>query len=322
MMHRTASRTWILLIGAWIVNTHPLAAQPAPDSLVQVYRQAVLMADSAGDRVAALEARMALAPWVKEREALPLLERAITLADSLDRPDMGAEAYRLLGERHAARGRYQQAYASLVQAAGLDDRREQRNEVYWEERLAAAEAQARVQRDSLVQRAGTREQTMGQAITELQRAVQLWMIVAAAVLLVGLLLILLLFYRAGRSTTRAHQAIAELKARLEEQPSASFAGPEVSPSPVDAAMEPVVDAIFRKQAPERLATLRAARQRGDAQKIRRVVASLKPQLLAFDAARFGPLISRLKAPGAAKETTPWNADLDALEAALEELLRG
>lgn len=79
-------------------------------------------------------------------------------------------------------------------------------------------------------------------------------------------------------------------------------------------------ALFRKRAPERLATLRDARARGDHEKVARVLHTLKPQLLALDEHGAGAVCLRLIAEGAQEDALRWQQDLDQLERSMEHLL--
>lgn len=56
----------------------------------------------------------------------------------------------------------------------------------------------------------------------------------------------------------------------------------------------MVLAFFRRQAPERIATLQAARASGDHEKVLRVLHSLRPQLDALDPQGLGVLCARLR----------------------------
>lgn len=302
----------------------PLISAAQSDSLKAVmaeHRAAMAHADSIGDGYAAFEARMRLAEWAKQPEAFSLLEQAAALADSLQRPDLGAMAGRVLARRYAASGRYAQAYAESLTADSLDRLRELHEATQTEEAFATERRQLEAAQDSLVSIAAQRERAMAQAIVELQEKADRWMMVALAVLLLGLLLVAWLLFRSRSTSTKLHASIEALRKQVgqlnESGPSPARVVPE-PPSTVDEAMKPVVKGLFKQAAPERLATLRDARQRGDTDKILRVVASLKPQLLAFDPERFGPLITRLRASGAAANTRQWAADLDALEEGVGE----
>jgi hypothetical protein len=153
-----------------------------------------------------------------------------------------------------------------------------------------------------------------------------WIAIGTGGLLV--LVVIVLLYRSGRALRRIRKELTTVQAEvrtLMERPRVehheaprqaapvTVAAPEPPPSAPVVPPDDVLVAMFRKQAPERLATLRAARERADHEKTVRVVHSLKPQLVGFDGPRFAPLITRITAPDAAADTAKWNADLDALE---------
>lgn len=312
------------------------AAQPvAADSLraaIAQQRIRLAEADTGGDLRAAFDARVGMAALVRAPEAMRLLKEARALADSLDRPDLGALAQGLLAERLVRRG----DHAAALREVALGDSLQRLSGARQQDSLLQAHAQrlARVeaQQDSTARAASEREKRLAVALGEAEERAERWMYAALAAGALGLLLVLVLLYRAGSVARRRHATIAALREELEAVRKARPERSEVAPAPpppdarqpqptVDEAMKPVVAAMFGKEAPARLATLRDARRRGDAEKAVRVVASLKPQLMGFDAGRFGPLIARLKAPGAVANARQWAADLDALEAGVEELLR-
>lgn len=324
-MRRICLRT--LLCAALIAPATLLHAQLGRQ-LADSLRAAMAHADSGGDRQAAFDVRIQLALQDGRSGAFALLAQAAALADSMQRPDLGALAHHLLAKRHAGGGAYAMAYSEAVIADSLDRVREMQELQRLEAEQAVVQKHLAAERDSIAQAAQAREHAQEQTIADVLRRSGSWMIAAFAALLTGVLLVLMLFYRMGRITGRMRATIEELRREVEVL---KHAGPRAVPveaekpeppmaHPVDEAMKPVVAGMFRKDAPERLTTLRDARLRGDNDKVLRVVASLKPQLLSFDADRFAPLITRLKAPGAAADRQQWNTDLDALETGLAELL--
>lgn len=321
---------FFLLCGtALVLASGPLRAQPDAHRIDSL-RTEVLQAHHAGNLHQELANMILLAPLVDRQERMTLAVRAGMLADSAGLPDLGAAAGRWSAALWADAGNYRAAYSNLYHADSLERRHGLQELQHMEDSLGAHMAQLEARRDSLVQAAEARGQAMEATIAELQRRSGSWMVAALAALITCVLLVLVLFYRMGRTTGRMRATIESLRAEVEasERKEAARTAardtlpPSVSgPSAVDEAMKPVVAGMFRKDAPGRLAVLREARQRGDHGKVLRVVASLKPQLLAFDEGRFAPLISSLKAPGAVEDAKQWNADLDLLERALEELLK-
>lgn len=316
------------------IFTSQLAAQSGPASLDSL-RAEVRRADSSANPVAAVEQRLRLAPYTGTTEARILLQQALVIADSLDRPDLGATAHRLMAAQYAGGGSFRAAYAELAAADSLERLNNLREWTRWEQVQAAEQGRMMAERDSLAQAAADRDRRMAQAMYELQQRTDAWMYGAWAAMAIGLFLLVGLLYRHGSITGRLRATIAELRAdvdalktRAARATQAPQPGPQPEAPPVadalnlaDAGMQAMAAGKFRQDGPERLATLLDARQRGDHDKVLRVVASLKPQLLGFDAERCAPLIARLRIPGAAGDRLQWNADLDALEAAVRDLLK-
>ncbi|MBS1568776.1 MAG: hypothetical protein JST45_04975 [Bacteroidetes bacterium] len=297
-------------------------------TVIAQQRATLVQADSTRDRQAGFEARMHLSELVGRSEAIAVMTQAAALADSMDRPDLGAMAHRLLAGKWASAGAFGKAYVEAVAADSLQVRSDRR-EAEQDADLHARELQRMAgERDSLLQVSTDRERRMAQAMVELQRKTDAWRNSAIAALLVGLLLVVGLLYRMGRTSAKLRGALSELRAEVEALKTKPVRTAPVVPTKVDptpavvsaeAAMEKVAAGKFHQDAPERLATLQEARKRGDVDKALRVLATLKPQLLAYDAARFSPLIASLRTPNAAAHAAQWNADLDLLEAAIREL---
>ena len=332
----------VLLLLGWSMQ---LSAQPkgnAADSLkaeILQRRTSLALADSAGDLHTGFEVRMQLVPLVRRPEGIVLLTQAATIADSLDRPDLGAMVHRSLAKRYAGSGDPVAAYAEAILADSLDRMRELREMDRTNDQHTLVLDRLIAERDSAVHAGMDRERRIAEALVQAQHNAERWMYIALATVGLCLLVVIGLLYRAGstgrklRASMEAlHKELATLRSagnrRKEvlgkEEAVCSYPGTRpagVQPPPVDEAMDPVVLAMFRKTAPERLATLRQARERGDPEKALRVVHSLKPQLVSFDEARFAPLCARLTAPGAVASTAQWSADLNALEMGVSELLR-
>jgi hypothetical protein len=309
-----------------------LAQSSTPDSIkavIKAQRAALAKADSLGNASAAFEARMHLATLTGTAEAATLLHQAGAIADSLDRPDLGAMASRVLAARQAATGKFSAAYTASVVADSLQVVSSKREAALAEDQQGRELRRAELERDSVLQATGVRERGMARAITALQREADNWKYSAIAALATGLLLVIGLLYRMGRTSGKLRSAIAELRVEVEAlKVRAAKPVPKTEEAPAsdavqaaDVAMQAVAADKFRKDGPERLATLQDARKRGDNDKVLRVVASLKPQLLGFDAERCAPLITRLRRPEAAADPVQWNADLDALEVAVRELMQ-
>lgn len=307
-------------------------AKAAADSLKRVttdQRLRVVAADSSGDARQAIEARLALLPLVKRAEATKVLAEAADLAGTAGLAQDELRLRRQLAEVFATAGNERAAFAEAMRVADLG------------ERWAAQRA------DSVVQAAQAGSARMKQETDSAQRAVReelgametrfhgaedeavQWKYIAAGVGGLCLLITAFLLYRSGKAMRRVRKEVAALKGEvrtlmerpLNVQREVRREAPVVppvrqmaeDPSPVVLSADDVLVAMFRKQAPERLATLRAARERADNDKTVRVVHSLKPQLVGLDEPRFSPLCARITAPDAPTDQRKWNADLDALE---------
>lgn len=281
-----------------------------------------------------------LRAYAKRHEQPPGLRFMQELAadvDTLNLPSTAAEVHRGLAQEYASKRRWQAAYWEMLLTDSLVQVYEARSESIEVADLTKEREWWTARQDSIHEESAQARAEWNQAWSQAQRQADNWKWTALVMLGLFVLAVAFLLYRAGSTARRRHATIAALREELEAvrkaRPERSAAAPVPSPDArqpqaadapqptVDEAMKPVVAALFGKEAPARLATLRDARRRGDAEKAVRVVASLKPQLMGFDAARFGPLIARLKAPGAVANARQWAADLDALEAGVEELLR-
>lgn len=331
-------------MAAALVFSLGLAAQPGTgDSLkaaIAGQRAAVALADSTHDPLAAFNARLQLAVLVRKGEAVALLRQASALADSMGRPGLGAEAHGLLAARLAAAGDPAGAYAEALVADSLERLRAAGALDSLKDRQAALLG-GLAARDSAVQAGRDRERHLAEALVEVQRSADLWMRVAFGLVALLLLAVMALLYRTGGKVRKLRGTVQDLRNELAalKQPGTGRAGPggggrsmrahppaEKQPAPgsggaIDQAMKPVVSGMFRKDAPQRLEALRQARRQGDRDKVLRVLATLKPQLVHYNEPLFGPLLQRLRAPGAPADAARWNADLDQLESGVEDLLR-
>ena len=317
---------------------------PAPESpeaikaaMVQ-HKSAIVLADSTKDIERAISLRMALAALSKLKDAQTLYEAAVQLADSADRTEDELAARKALARTLAVRGQMKQAYEEAMR---LGDKSTE-----WmaqQAEVSGAKADALVQRSALerdslsvLADAGRREAEI--RINEANENAEFWMIVGAATIAVALIALVIVVLMNGRVLRRQRTEMEGLRAdlnalaarsqnKVREQTSPTVVwppstveppSPPVVPLGPSVAQDPVLEAMFRKQAPERLATLRDARTRADHGKVQRVVHTLKPQLVNFDPA-FAPLCARITDPAAPQGAT-WQADLDVLEAGIARIL--
>lgn len=330
----------LYMVTCWLALEAP--AQPAifpgtppgTGSVREELRAQVHHADSAGDAGPRIEARLALAAILPPKEAVGLYVEALNLADSSGRWTEAIHARAALAELHASRGRADQAYAEARMALMLSER------MYADSlRVVTQEAQAgrerwTMQRDSLAGALASLADGSEQRLAEVGREAARWRWAFFGATL-GALLFILFQVRTNTRVLGVHRRELDLlRAQLQAFTERERNRSRVSPGPGGAAahppasvpvtgplppLEPVLVAMFRSQAPERLATLQDARSRSDHLKVQRVVHTLKPQLVNFEAS-FAPLCARLVEPGAPADVQRWNADLDALEEGVRRLL--
>ncbi len=322
-----------------------LSRAQVPDSTRKViagHRAALQVADSTGDGRVAVDLRLRLATMVKPKEALLYLQDAAAIGDSLGLLEEEVIARTRLAEQYERTGNHRSAYVEALRIVALGN--EQHSTQAEEARSRADKdlASAAAERDSL-QRIWKEEMSNAKAVgSEVEERSQRWMLIAVVIGLVFLITLFVLLYRSGRSNKRFRAELDGLRAEittLKEQRPANqvrVTPPPTVPQPVPvlvpppapvpaptpiAAIDPLVIAMFRKMAPERLATLRDARARGDHAKVTRVVHSLKPQLVNFHNDHFTELCARITAPEAYANEARWAADLDAFESGITAVLK-
>ncbi len=339
-----------LLFGLLLIpfTANAQSAQARMDSLRQVrediaaHTARMHLADSIGDAKEAARWRIMLAPMCKRTEALRLYEEAALIADTADLDgDEELRARKGLVELYKAAGNWRKAFEEAERATALAvqfNGREAMQLVH----LERMNTSAMVGERDFAMTTLTEERAKFEAELSLaEERSQRWMLIAASIGVLFLITLFVLFYRYGRANRRIRAELAALRTEvtvLKEQRPANqirIAQPPVVPQaePVIATtiaavaepasiapVDPVVLAMFRKMAPERLATLRDARARGDHDKVVRVVRTLKPQLVAIDEAGFGDLCAAIAAEGAALDSARWNSDLDRFEQAVEHSL--
>ncbi|MBK9146438.1 MAG: Hpt domain-containing protein [Flavobacteriales bacterium] len=184
------------------------------------------------------------------------------------------------------------------------------------------------ERDSLIALLEYESSAARTAIGQAQKTIAQRELIIIAVGAIGIILLLTAILVLRRSHRRvmeqlrtelgAFQArIAEMAGEMKElvrQYDAQRAAPPATPSSEAPAPEagkgalspdPMVLAIFKRQAPERIAALEAAREANDHDKVLRVLHSLRPQLDALDPDGLGASCARLRA------MQPSDADRDA-----------
>jgi hypothetical protein len=335
----------LLLVLLFATDGSGQSQQQRADSLKVVVAQQRLrihVADSIGITREAIAARMHLATLVKSKEALGLMNDAAALAWSARLLEDETTVRTELVRAYVNTGDHRRAYEQAMRLVMLGD-----------ERLAEQAERSGARTDSLLGDARAAydraEHLSGSLIADAeeraarQHAIaQRWMAIAAGLFVVALAVIAFLFMREARRSHAMRMELAALRTEVEALRSAprnrlrekvpDTSDPEgaavigtqglkaidvAPPAPDEELMS-----WFRKRGPERLATFREARARNDHGKIARVVHTLKPQLVAIDAERFAPVCAALIAEDAPSRPDQWNADLDAFEKGLENLLSG
>lgn len=339
-----------LLLGLLLIpfTTNAQSAQARMDSLRQMHEDIaahaarIHYADSTGDAKEAARWRIMLAPMCKRTETLRLYEEAALIADTADLDgDEELRARKGLVALYKAAGNWRKALEEAERVMALDAQfngREAMQLVHLERMNTSAMVG---ERDFAMNTLTVERAKFEAELSLAEERSQRWMLIAASIGVLFLITLFVLLYRSGRSNQRIRAELAALRTEVtvlkEQRPAnqvrvaplavVAHAEPVVStsvppvaePAPI-APVDPVVLAMFRKMAPERLATLREARARGDHDKVVRVVRTLKPQLVAIDKAGFGELCAAISAEGAALDSARWNSDLDRFERALERSL--
>lgn len=341
MLRSTVVACGLLLLGAALAQSHD-AARALPRQTRTALLTEIAKIDSAGDEAGSIKARIQAAAQLKGMEAIKLLGEAAAIADSARDLWLEAEARSKLLDRYRAAGDSKRA---LVQALRIIEL-ERQGQAQSGER-AAAETAALIsahwmERDSLI---AAHEQALAAERTALGSANKgiavrdalLGSLGALAAVSIAILLIVL--KRGQRKAVgKLRQELAGLHARISEMSAAMedlqrklerpvTAAPPPSPAspplpmaqPGAAVPDPLVLALFKRQAPERIATLQAARAAGDHEKALRVLHSLRPQLDALDPDGLGVLCADLRAMPPANAGR--DASLDRLIAGMNELLR-
>ena len=295
--------------------------------VVKELRHRLLIADSTGSTALRAELRVALAHEVKPPEAIKLLQQAADTLHRIGSRDLEIAARSELAEELRKAGKANQAYAELLQVRGLIEAREHAFRERSRSDSTMAVARTATLTDSLANEVAQANSSHEVIRIAVAKELRTWQWVAMGVGVLWLVSVALLLYRIGRVQRGSSKAISEFQVKvrtLEERPTNVLRGPKEEPSAISVAKEipsvlrpekapidPMVLGMFRKQAPERLATLRAALGRGDLEKAVRVIHSLKPQLVAIDAERYSPLCATITAADP-------RGDQAAMERALDE----
>lgn len=281
------------------------------------------VADSAGPVEEAVRLRMELARVVPTKEAFMFHAQAVHLADSAGLMTTELEARQGLTDWYVGRGQFKQAYeeAQRIADKGAGWMAEQAEVSGARADAIMRTAQAR--QDSLL---AVMHHAQGEADARLKategKALG-WMWTALALLVVALAgwwLLLRSYKRVLRGQQAAIDTLQKEVAALKKGPTTKVPATPRPLAPIAVAgPDAEVLAVFRLRGADRLVTLKDAMQRGDHDKVMRVVHTLKPQLTALDADRFGPLCAVIT-QGPSEDPTAWKAAVERFAAAVGTLL--
>lgn len=304
--------------------------------VVKELRHQLLNADSTGSAALGAELRVSLAHEVKSPEAIKLLQQAADTLQQIGPRNTEIAVRSELAEQFRKSGKATQAYAELLHVRGLIEAREQEFMERARTDSASVVAGSVTLKDSLAQAYAQAQTSYEVSKVAAAKELRSWQWIAIGLGILWLVSMALLLYRTGRLQRHSNKNIAELQAKvkaLEERPTNVLRAPKEEPLPIPVVSEipsvvqtttepidPMVLGMFRKQAPERLATLRAARERGDMEKVVRVVHSLRPQLVAIDAQRYTSLCAAITSTEARVEQAAFDRVLDDFEQQVERSL--
>lgn len=332
-------RSSLLVMAITMMVLHSTAQSPAAsrDSLKRAiagHRLQMHLADSVGDTEGSIAVRLELAPLVGSAERLRLLDDAASGAHSAALLDDEVRVRKLLAEALAQAGKHARAFEEAMHVIALDEVRLAEQDLRHRGAADSAWALAAIERDRseegwklVLQDAQTKAVGMGEVAER-------WFLIALGLGAVWALTVVIFLVTLRRQRRRTHQEITLLRAEvaaIKEAPKNRFREPVptvvAEPPPVEAPQQPTpfeapaLDAaalaIFRRMAPERLDALNDARNRGDHDKVLRVVHTLKPHLEALDPNGLGALCLRIKAIDISER----DVELDRLVRGVQELLR-
>ncbi|HEY0978853.1 MAG TPA: hypothetical protein VGE21_15375 [Flavobacteriales bacterium] len=310
-----------------------------------------MLKDSVPMSIAQLDTLWAQARDAKPPIAIKLLERSLTIADSLD--DVARERdvlfalsalYRKSGKASEALNALNAAHYLKDSLAALDLERASASTL---ERIAEEERKAR----ELAAQQRAVLDAEREAFRQEGDRLRLFLLIAAGGIVVLLALLVWALVRIARlqrkariprtpavvtpeasvpkrNTLRSEPDAGTLppgfaKAQGDQEGTAAAPAPAVAPVPAPAALDPEAQmllALFRKRMPERLQALREARAQGDRDKVVRVIASMRPQLAQHDEERFSERCARLIAAGGEVLSPIHGPDIDRLIADVEAAL--
>lgn len=319
-MYRTALIALLLLASG---SGSAQSARQRRDSLkavIATQRLSIARADSMRDTSSAVLARIALSALVNPKEGRHFLEQAALLAEEADDLPLAIKAREGLAALYSASGAHRSAHEELARVARLTGLRSRADSLV----LAAAYENVIAAQQSAHAAETKRLRSELQGANEEAEAnrtiADRWLLAASGIGIAWALTIVGLFVALSRhrkARDRLANEVYSLRSRVAElaraiegmvtrterqaaqaAPPAAVMAPPVTAgaAPASAAVhDPMVLALFRRQAPERISTLQGARAAGDHEKVLRVLHSLRPQLDALDPGGLGALCADLRA---------------------------
>ena len=263
-------------------------------------------------------------------EAVRMLEHAVVILGTLQDRAGERDALFLLAKALESAGRSRDALLSLQGAHFLKD-----SLAAVELTLAAAGTEQRIaEAQVMLERALEQQAEERRAEQEKHRItlirLESWLMAAGIfiALLLGALVwswVQLARHRRGSRPVVPHLEVPiaqEIPKRKVLRPAPPLKEPTPAPPVVPADPEAaMLLGLFHKHIPERLRTLKEARERGDHEKVVRVLASMRPQLAQHDATRFSERCAGLIASREAVLGSAHSLELDGLIADVEQALR-
>lgn len=324
-----------MLWGLPVVAQNTKTRTDSINLVVKELRTAIVKADSSQNNEQAMSLRVELARSVSGPEAIKLLEQAAITANYLADRKEELEIRIALAEQYRSAGKSLPAFNEMVRIQSLMEERDKKVKDENERQRILTRTNYEYKVDSLRSVIGAERSEAERKMAESEARADRWQWLAIGFGLLWLFSSIFLFHRSGKAQKRSVVAIAELRDEIEivkrsgsvkvQMPTVTrdevpeIKVPEVleeEPEPLD----PVLVAMFRKMAPERLATLKDARSRQDDEKVIRVVHSLRPQMMGLDPVRSAPLYAKIKAKNSDTDPVGWNALLDEFRTDVETLL--
>lgn len=263
--------------------------------------------------------------------ALRHLENAVVIADSLKDRSRERDLLFTLAEAQERAGKPKDALASLRAAHFLKDSLA----MVEAQRSASATAQQVLEAHDELQRLQAAHGDAMKAMQErLERALDQWralLIGAGSIILLLLGVLVWALMRIARIKRVSHtpRTVEVPAAPVVEAPKPNALRPvaPVAEPRIDLPVEPadpeagMLLALFHKRMPERLQALTDARDRGDHEKVGRVLATMRPQLAQHDGGRFNDRCARLIAAREQVLSPEYASDLHQLIADVEGVLR-